>query len=57
MQNYDTIRVIGRGSFGVCYLVKCRLDGSLCVIKQIAEAEDVKVEVSVLAKCGISVTI
>lgn len=31
---YTQIKLLGEGSFGKAFLVKCKSDGSLCVIKK-----------------------
>lgn len=33
MDNYDIIRVVGRGSYGEVILAKNKSDGELCAIK------------------------
>eukprot|EP00052_Salpingoeca_macrocollata_P026348 m.244395 g.244395 ORF g.244395 m.244395 type:complete len:826 (-) comp22560_c0_seq4:484-2961(-) len=56
MNEYERIKVIGRGSYGCCVLCKDKKDGSLVVIKQIQiegmndnEIKDVKNEIDILS--------
>ncbi len=32
---YNRIKLLGEGSFGKAYLVECKKDKSLCVLKQV----------------------
>ena len=56
-ESYTKIKLIGEGSFGKCWLVKCKSDGSHAVIKQmnilnLSEDEELEAykEVKVLEK-------
>mmetsp|Transcript_860 Transcript_860/g.2064 ORF Transcript_860/g.2064 Transcript_860/m.2064 type:complete len:546 (-) Transcript_860:14-1651(-) len=36
VETYSRVRLLGEGSFGKCYLMRCASDQSLCVIKKIS---------------------